>query len=216
MFYSRLRITQQLLPLLDAAACSTRLARVVNVASGTHEGAVDVSDLSLRDFPILQLLSKLKPHVSSMITLSMEELAAQAPTVSFVHDFPGAVYTNLHKNAVGPVGVVFWMVFEVMFFFFGRWILVPLEECAERQLHAATSAMYRPRVGTALGVTLDGSGVARGSDDVEGSGMYSITWDGERRTEQSVITLKEQRRKGVGEIVWKHVSGEFERITGTS
>jgi hypothetical protein len=176
---------------------------------------VDVSNLALRDIPITQAFAKLKPQIASMITLSMEALAAQAPTVSFVHDFPGTVYTRLHKNAVGAMGMVFYIVFEVVHFFFGRWIFVPLEECAERQLHAATSATYKPREGHALGVTVDNVEVARGSDGVAGSGMYTIDWDGEKRTEQSLIALKELRSKGVGEIVWKHMSGEFERITGT-
>jgi hypothetical protein len=215
VFYSRLRITQQLLPLLSVAAASTSLARVVNVASGTYEGAVDVSNLPLQDIPITQVFAKLKPQAASMITLSMETLAAQAPAVSFVHDFPGAVYTSLHKNAVGAMGMVVYIIVEMMYRLFGKWMFVPLEECVERQLHAATSAIYRPRDGNARGVTLDGSHVARGSDGVEGSGVYSIDWDGERRTEQSVIALKELRTKGVGEIVWKHVSGDFERIAGT-
>ncbi|KAF2821449.1 hydrogenase/reductase-like protein [Ophiobolus disseminans] len=211
--YSRFRIAQQLLPLLTAAASTTPLARVVNVSSGTYEGDVVTSDMQVQNLSFTKAFSEMKPHVASIATLYLEALADQAPTVSFVHDFPGPVYSNLHKNAIGVFGLLIRVITEVIYAFLGRWLFVPIEESGERHVYFATSKNYRPRAGTAVGMALEGVNAAEGSDGLVGSGVYSINWDGEKRTEASVSALKKLRAKGVKEIVWDHVTGEFDRIT---
>ena len=208
--YSRFRIAQQLLPLLITAASTTPLARVVDVAGGTYEGHVDTSDI-----PALNVsYTKLRPHTCSIHTLSLEALAQQAPTVSFVHEFPDAVYTNLHKDASGALGLLFRVVITMLHAILGGWIFVPLEESGERHVFFATSRKYKPLDGGASGVSFGGLETAEGSNSVIGSGVYSMNWDGEKRTEQSVIALKELRSKRVNEMVWNHITSEFDRITG--
>ena len=212
--YSRFRIAQQLLPLLTAAAATTSIARVVNVAAGTYEGALNTADIQVQNVPIAKAFSKLKPHMASMTTLYLEALAQRAPTVSFVHDFPGAVYTNLHKNAVGTIGLLVRIIFEVVYTLLGRWLFVSIEESGERHVYFATSMRYRPEKGEAVGVVSSDMETAEGSDGVIGSGVYSIDWNGEKRTKSSITALKDLRNKGVRETVWNHVTGEFDRITG--
>jgi hypothetical protein len=82
--YTRIRIVQQLLPLLTSAKS---LARVLDVAAGTYEGAIDTSDISAFTMP----LWKLRSHMAIMHTFAWEVLADQAPGVSLVHNFPGSV-----------------------------------------------------------------------------------------------------------------------------
>jgi hypothetical protein len=208
--YTRIRIVQKLLPLLTVAASRTPLARVLNVAGGTYEGEVNTADLTALKTP----LTKFRPHLSSMHTLSLEVLAQKAPGVSFVHDFPGAVYTNLGKNASGVVAMLYRTIITLLYLILGNWMFVSLEESGERHVFLATSKKYPPREGNAGGVSLGDFGVAKGSDDVVGSGMYSVNYDGEKRNEESTTVLKELRRKGVKEIVWNHITAEFVRIAG--
>jgi hypothetical protein len=207
--YTRIRIAQNLLPLLVEAASATPLARVLNVAGGTHEGDVNISDLPALKTPLM----KTRPHVSSMHTLSLEVLAQQAPTVSFVHGYPGTVYTNLGQNATGVVAMVFRIVMMLSHAVLGSRMFVHLQECGKRHVFLATSTKYAPRVRGANGVSLQNLNVATGTDGVLGSGTYSVSWDGEKGGEESVIALDRLRRTGVKEIVWDHITGEFARKT---
>jgi hypothetical protein len=142
-------------------------------------------------------------------------LAQQAPTVSFVHEFPDAVYTSLHKNVSGFLALLISFAIEVVYALLGRWLFVPIEESGERHVFLATSGRYKPREGKASGVPLaKEKDCVMGSDGVVGSGTYSVDWDGEGPTRGSKIALKVQREKGVREIVWGHFTTEFDRISG--
>jgi hypothetical protein len=97
--YCRVRMAQNFLPLLTTAA---PFARVVTVIKAGTEGEVDVSDLPAVKLP----LRHIRGHISSMVTLTLEEVAKGAPTVSFVHVDPGAVRTALytrHKDLLSRV-----------------------------------------------------------------------------------------------------------------
>ncbi|KAH6212309.1 hypothetical protein HBI43_150320 [Parastagonospora nodorum] len=158
-------------------------------------------------------LCKLRPHMSSIHTLAWEVPADRVPSVSFVHNFLGSVETNLYKNAEGAIDWVLSTVKNVVGGLFGRWLFVPIEECGEREVYLATSGRYEPRVGSARGVVRGDVGIAEGSDGREGSGVYSVTCDGEKRTETSVEVLRDLRAQGVKEMVWEHMNAEFDRIT---
>jgi hypothetical protein len=209
--YTRVRITQQLLPLLETAAQTTSLARVLDIAGGTKEGEVDTSDIAALRIPF----HRLRPHLTSIHTLAWEALAQQAPTVSFIHEFPGAVYTSLHKNISGFLTLLFAFAIEVIHALLGRWLFVPIGESGERHVFLATSGRFKPREGEASGVPLAKSrDCGTGSDGVVGSGTYSVDWDGEGPTKGSKIVLKALRQRGVHEIVWGHFMAEFDRISG--
>lgn len=207
--YTRIRIAQQLLPLLEAAARTTPLARVVNVAGGTKEGNIDISDLAAMKMS----LTSVRPHLTSMHTLALEHLALQSPTVSFVHDFPGAVYTALHKDTTGLLAFVFRCLIDAAYMLLGTWLFVPIGESGERHVFLATSASFPPREGTAAGISADGLPAVKGSNGEQKSGVYSVDWDCQGPGASAETALKALRKKGVQDLVWNHFLEKFEKAT---
>lgn len=108
-------------------------------------------------------------------------------------------------------------VVKGLFALLGPFVYMPIQECGERHLFLATSAMYPARTGgnTAAGVPLvDGITVARGTDGNAGSGVYSIDEQGESAGPKVEELLANFRKEGMAERVWDHTEGEFKRITG--
>ncbi|KAM7189012.1 hypothetical protein V8F20_010315 [Naviculisporaceae sp. PSN 640] len=207
-YYARTRFVVNLLSLLKKA---THLRRVVTVFAATKEGTVHTDDFQGRNIPLLSQ----RGHFSSMLTLSMEAIAAekQAREVSFVHDFPGAVKSNLGKDVKSVAFTIFKAVFKVI----GPLVYIPFEEAGERQLFFATSARFPPAAGDedGSGVPLpEGTGAARGSDGKAASGVYSVNIDGETAQAKVEQTLDKLRKGGVAHKIWAHTEEEFVRITG--
>jgi hypothetical protein len=204
-YYARIRFTMNLLPQLKAA---TTLRRVVSVLAGGHEGQIHEDDFQARKMSIFSL----RGHVVSMTDMAFENLAAQAPEVSFINDYPGAVKTGLHREAEGVLMTLLVWVLAII----GPFIYIPIRESGERHLFFATSAKYPARLGQgAFGVSLgDGVEVAKGLDGETGSGVYSIHWSGEHSGEKVVRLLDSLRGQGMVQKVWAHTVGEFGRIMG--
>ncbi|KAI9846295.1 MAG: hypothetical protein M1838_001325 [Thelocarpon superellum] len=207
--HSRTRFIVNLLPLLERA---TDLRRVVSVFTATKEGAINMTDFQGWKLPLMQQRS----HASSIVTLSLESLAKKAPTVSFIHHFPGPVKTGIARGTTGPVFAVLKAVSAVI----GPFIYIPIVETGERHLFVATSARYPPGTvadkDAAAGVALeDGVAVARGTNGQVGSGVYSTDAMGESADEKVVQLLAGLRTDGLVEKVWDQIEGEFKRITGS-
>ncbi|KAK7433264.1 hypothetical protein QQZ08_000200 [Neonectria magnoliae] len=94
--YSRQRLTVNLLPLIQRASS---LRRVVTVMAGTKEGPIFADDIAGRKVPLLSA----RGHLCTALTLSLDALAREAPDVSFIHNFPGSVDTNLSRRGDGMV-----------------------------------------------------------------------------------------------------------------
>jgi hypothetical protein len=47
------------------------------------------------------LVTAVRGHTVSLLTLTMAHFASKAPTVSFVHDYPGFVKTNVGREMTG-------------------------------------------------------------------------------------------------------------------
>lgn len=149
-----------------------------------------------------------------MHTFALETLVQQAPTVSFIHDYPGTVYSELYNDLPGWLGFLIHTIYETLYWFLGRWLFVPIEESGERHVFLATSGRYKPREGHASGVSLiDGLNDATGSDGQIGSGVYSVGRDCEGPGNDSENALKGLRKKGVRDVVWKHFEEQFEKAT---
>jgi hypothetical protein len=201
-YYARTRFILNLLPLLRVAP---DLRRVVTVFAGTKEGQVDTSDFQARN---LSLMAS-RGHVSSMITLSLETLAKKAPEVSFIQVFPGMVTTDLGQDMSSLPLKLAARVYKFVLPLFA----IPNEEAGERHLFFSTSGRYPPREGGAVGLTRDkGVEAVRGTDGNNGSGVYSISWDGTALGEKAGKVLEKLRQEGVSDKVWKHTEGEFQRI----
>ncbi|KAI1772916.1 hypothetical protein F4818DRAFT_443798 [Hypoxylon cercidicola] len=94
VYCSRTRFIVNLLPQLQQASF---LPRVVTVAAGGKEGKVFLDDLQATKLSVFTF----RGHATSMIILSLEAIAEQAPEVSFVHVYPGFVKTGERQTYFG-------------------------------------------------------------------------------------------------------------------
>lgn len=201
-FYTRLRITQLLLPLL---ACATGISRVINIAGGTKEGTLYPTDMQALTVPLYAI----RGHLTTLITLSHEALATRAPSVSFIQVFPGAVKTALFDRMSGWVGFVMRNLMNLA----GNWFLVPIQESGERNVFLSTSAAFPAAEEGNDGIrVVDGVHVAKGTDGTVGSGVYSLDYDGTEAGQSVMDLLGEYREERMVERVWEHAQAEFERI----
>lgn len=201
--YSRARFIANLLPLIQRA---TSLRRVVSVFAGTKEGKVDNSDIQGLKIP----MTSARGHTASLITLTMAHFAEQAPTVSFVHDFPGAVKSNIGRGTTGIIWVI-GLILKVI----GPLVYIPEEEVGERQLFHATNGKYPAQSQVVSLVPLPaGVSVAKGIDGKPGSGVYTVDHFGEEGGDAVVQFLTDLRKDGMVEKAWGDTVQEFMRITG--
>ena len=204
-YYSRIRFTVNLLPLLQRAPA---LRRVVTVFTATKEGPVWADDFPGRYVPLLHL----RAHYSSMMTLALESLGLEAPDVSFIHSFPGSVKTS-HV-------VVLRLMFKIM----GPLVQMSPAEAGERQVFLATSGRFPPRLGadvrgeiTTAGVPVDKAvGLALGTGGEEGTGVYSVSCDGEPASAKVREALARLRGEDVLKKLWLHTEDVFTAVTGTT
>jgi hypothetical protein len=205
--FARVLLTKRLIPLLRAAASTDSLARVVGVASGTHEGPVDPEDWACMNMSTLQL----RGAGATMTSVALLNLAKEAPEVTFINEYPGLVMTGALNVITGVLGVLV----RTVAYLFQRWLAVPIEESGERHVFIATSGAYKPKSGNATGLpVVEGLEIHSGTDGQAGSGVYSISWDGEGPSEKVVQLLKRYSEDGMSEKVWTHITGELERILG--
>ncbi|MCJ1391791.1 hypothetical protein MMC18_004658 [Xylographa bjoerkii] len=207
--YTRTRFIVNLLPLLQRA---TALRRVVSVLCATKEGPIATNDM--QGLKITNMLAQ-RGHGGSLVTLSLEALARKAPSVTFIHNFPGSVKTNIIRGGEGPFIVALNVVSKIVGAFMD--LYVPPEECGDRHVFLATSAKYPAgQDGDAVaGVPLPaGVAVARGVDGKTASGVYSIDQYGESAGPKVEELLAGFRRDGLVEKVWQDTEEQFQRITG--
>lgn len=206
-YYARLRFIVNLLPLLQNA---TDLRRVVTVLAGTKEGVVDTSDYQGRRLNMLS--PRGRGHYSSLMTFALEAIAKDAPTVTFVHSFPGFVKTNFGNDVKGAGMAVMRAIWDAIFPLVGSLITTPVDEAGERQLFFATSSRF-PEGGVPLPKDVR---AAQKTDGKSGSAVYSVANDGETASPKVENLLARLRKDGTVPKVWSQVQGEFVRITGTT
>lgn len=211
-YYARTRFIINLLPNLKQAR---GLRRVVSVLAGGHEGPIDTTDFQGKTMSML----KIRGHLVSMTDMALETLAEQAPEVTFINDYPGAVKTGIGRESNT---LLTWLM-TIVLMVIGPLVYIPIRESGERHLFFATSAKYPPHlrldaaVENSSGVPLsEGVEVASGTDGKAGSGVYSIHWRGEHAGPKVVRLLAGLREQGMGQKVWQHTVGEYDRIVGSA
>lgn len=148
-----------------------------------------------------------------MTTLSFEHLAAENPSISFLHVYPGLVKTNVFNSPH----------FGFIANFIINWIVLPLAgpfsvavaECGARNVFLATSRRYPPAAPIAHDamVTMPaGMETALSPNGEKGKGVYAVDWNSETISNSKI--LKGYRESGMDRKVWEHTVGEFERIRG--
>lgn len=200
-----MRMLSNLLPLLRRAH---HLRRVVTVLAGTYEGKLYTDDITGRNTP----LRDTRAHLTSAVTIALEGFARQAPEVSFVHNYPGVVDTNLIRAESGwCMQVVKWCM---RVWYRNQWM--DYEECGERHCYLCVSDRYSPATGGIQGVAVVGDdGSLKGTDGCASSGVYSVDAAGENGGDRVFQTLKAHRESGHVDAVQKHLASEFMRITGS-
>ncbi|GLB02736.1 hypothetical protein AtubIFM57258_006200 [Aspergillus tubingensis] len=199
-YYARMRFADNLLPLLNQAASSDRLARVVSVFSPGNEGKLIEDDLELRSN---YSLSNAAAHGCTMTSLYMAQLAAAHPNISWVHSRPGAVNTNVTRD-FNPLVRGLTSALFVLTPLLSSIGLISVKESGERHAYAATSPLFAPRV----------KGVDTvGADGAKGSGAYRVDYD------SSIVKAKSELVKGylgsgVGKKVWEHTRDMYAKATG--
>lgn len=203
--YSRTRFIVNLLPLLQQAMA---LRRVISVFTAGKEGTLYADDIQGKNVPMLSA----RGHGASLVTATLEAVAKQAPTVTFVHNFPGAVKSGLARRGQGAAVFAINAVCNVL----APFVFMSPIECGERHVFLATSARYPASIADASsGIPLaDALVVAKGINGVEGSGIYSIESDGESAGPKVIELMAKYREDGTAEKVWKDVQEQFVRITG--
>ena len=161
---------------------------------------------------VTDLLSH-RGHASSLVTLSLESLAAKAPTVSFIHNFPGFVTSGITRGTKGLMMGAFRLISTLL----APLLSVPTVEVGDRHVFLATSAKYPAGESgdMAAGVPLVGGvRVARGITGEVGAGVYSVDAQGESADVRVEELLAQFRKEGLVEEVWKRIVDELVRITG--
>ncbi|KAI5306756.1 hypothetical protein KEM56_007273 [Ascosphaera pollenicola] len=205
-YYSRIRMLTNLLPQLKAAAKSKQnngLARVIScLAAGRENNNLNYNDLSLKhNYGILPA----EAHACTMMTMTMEHLAAENPQISFVHKFPGIVRTNILRS----LHPLLRYSGDALMATVGRLVTIDVKESGERFLYTATSDRYPPKE-KAHTVKPDDGEVEIGTNGERGSGAYPLTWNDKRALNEKA--MKKHRDEGGIEKVWNHTMEVFDTI----
>ncbi|KAF2658538.1 hypothetical protein K491DRAFT_676355 [Lophiostoma macrostomum CBS 122681] len=205
--HTRTRFMLNLLPRLRSAP---HLRRIVTVFAGTKEGPIMQDDMQTRKLKLSDML-KGRGHMTSLITLTLEELSRRAPEVSLMHNFPGSVRGNL-KTSSSVVNAVFGILNPLL----GPLVYQKNEVVGESQLFMATSARFPPRErGVGDGVVVgEGVEISKGTDGGRGSGVYVADEKCDEGDAAVLEILNGLRKEGLDKVAWEHVRGEFLRVTG--
>jgi hypothetical protein len=187
-YYSRLRFTQNLLPLLNKAALepakgsTTPISRVFSILGGGLEGNINMSDLSLKNNFSLGTCAT---HAITMTTLSFNKLATSNPKVTFAHVQPGGVETNIAREFNRVVQTALKGLYMVL----RPWVMTA-QESGERQAWAATTDQF-------------GKG-----------GVVLLGPKGDVTTPSKIVI--QAKTDGTEEKVWEHTEKVFGDICGSA
>lgn len=196
-YYSRIRIAQLLLPLLN----QSKSPHVLSILAGGKEGPMKEDDLSLNN-PKNFTVGNANSHATTMNTLAFEHLASENPRISFVHAFPGLVATPLlGRLSGGFIGVLLRYIVSPLVHLFGR----TAAEAGQRALFTLTSARY----------SVD-DGIVPLGDDIKKAerskgGVFIVDENGE--TADNVKILEDFRSRGVDTKIWDHTVEVFDIVS---
>lgn len=200
LYYSRIRLIMNLMPLLEAAEQS----HVISVYAAGMEGKLYQDDLSLRD-PNHYSFMNCRSHVIHMKTLAFEHIAQRHPSLSLTHIFPGLVIGPGIEDPTLP----WW--FKVAWRFAGPFaslmatnpddagytmLLCVTGICPSRNSQNAASDPKTKRYDS--------------TDHVPGGGAYAL---GSTCDEIAFkVDYKKLRSEGFQQTVWKHTLKAFDDI----
>jgi hypothetical protein len=181
----------------------SRTLRVVSILAAGKETQISADNLDLCKSYSFTTAGF---YATTMTTLALSHLAAQHPSISFLHVFPGFVPMPIHASAWG--GIVGSIVSMLLWPF-----TLPLNQSGEWSLFVATSAAFRSREyreGDEGVPLVDGVSTVRGADGVVGSGGYILNYDGRDVTKRGL--MDGFRKTGLAGVVWEHMLETSERV----
>jgi hypothetical protein len=181
-YYSRLRFTQNLLPLLNNAGTTDGKspARVISVLGAGSETTINTDDLALKSTYGVRACAD---HAITMTTLAFQELASKNKSATFIHSQPGGVTgTNAARDMPGWITSMFKVAGNTIL---SPWMQSP-KESGERIAWTGTVA------------------------DLGQPGLALVGPKGEKT--ENVQKLAKMREDGVQERVWKHTLEVFDKI----
>ncbi|KAF2823258.1 NAD(P)-binding protein [Ophiobolus disseminans] len=187
-YYTRMRFISQLQPLLNAAASSKSVSRVVGVLDPQIGLRLtpNFSDLSLKN---TFSLKNCATHASAMTNLSFYKLARENTGTSYVHAYPGFVDTGAGRDARGALALlakpIMWVMLKMM--------QVMPAESGERHLYAATSTSFAPQAG-----------------EDAATGSFLLNWNGDVLADTD--KGRKLREEGKEDAVWEHTEDVFKKI----
>ncbi|RFU26899.1 hypothetical protein B7463_g9453, partial [Scytalidium lignicola] len=216
-YYARLRFIYNLLPLLNASPS----ARVISILAAGKEKPLDTTDLEVRhNYDAI----KAAGVATTQMTLALEELARENPSIAFIHKFPGLVNTGVIARFLTNSAAGIWFLPAM----FAKWVLLPVvnlfittpDEAGERGLFIATSSRYPPAepkegrfsVPLPAGVQVARSSIVR---DGKGNGVYRLGEVDESAPDSGEENV-EWRAGDAGKIVWESTLTTWERALGRS
>lgn len=184
-YYSRMRLTHGLLPLLRQSS----QPRVLSLLNGGKEKSMFDDDIGLEKRWSAEAVIT---HTTTMTSLAFEHLAKDDERITFLHVFPGLVNSGnfIRVNVADSAGVVW----RVMLMIFCRMITaVQLifgttpKECGERQAYHLTSDQFRP-----------------GAWRIDNSSVVVSAHAGG--------VFEKYRDSGWPEKIWRHTTAVFDRV----
>lgn len=96
-YYSRMRLTTNLLPLLRQSP----RPRILSVVNGGREKQMRDDDIGLENAQNFTSCAAIN-HTTTMMTLAIEYLAENDKRITFMHAFPGLVATDNFSRLAAP------------------------------------------------------------------------------------------------------------------
>ncbi|KAM0421189.1 hypothetical protein ACHAPT_011081 [Fusarium lateritium] len=189
-YYSRVLFILHLLPLLHEAEA----ARVVSVLGG----GLETTSLELEDIELKKPKNfgpgKVQLHCATMNTTTLDKLAAENPTVTFIHSWPGWVNTGNVNRGVDPntfMSWVVWLFLEPLISLFS----FSDEESGQRHLFQSTSAAFGGR-----GVPWNGKQGINSLEKQE-NGLFIVNYKCDCTPNAKVMPALREKAQGK---VWEH------------
>ncbi|KAL0566989.1 hypothetical protein V5O48_015009 [Marasmius crinis-equi] len=154
-------------------------------------------------------------HMCSMLTLSLEILAKEAPDISFIHSYPGYVQSQIARDITPEEFKTIMMdVAQAR----GSLPVVSPDDCGEIHVYLSTSMKYpSSQQDASKGIAFgEGVEVARGTDGKVGSGVYTVNQEGESGSGEVEALLADLRKTGVVDRLKKHTEEMFKGIVNSS
>lgn len=201
-YYTRIRIIQQLLPLLNAAASP----RVISVLAAGQETSILENDLDLR-IPGNYTIKTSTLQTATMQTIIFERLATQNERIAFIHVYPGVVRTSaLSRDSDSAIGLLMrYAIGPLVNTFFA----LNAEDVGARVVFYATNERYSVVEGSAATPLPPGSQKARRT---KGKAFLVDAYGNETGDES---LLQDFRARRVDEAVWTHTLQVFDKALAT-